>query len=387
MAYDAGTGKRSHFQRERRRTGHQESGINFPACYDSAMAKTPPARVKSAPKPTINDIARLSGVSKKTVSRVINNSPLLNDETRERVAQVIRETGYVPNPQARALALGRNFLIGLIHDNPNAQMILNMQQGILEALRDTDFELVVRPVDRGSATMLDDVRSFLERQRLFGVVILPPISENNQLADLCKEIGCRYVRMGSAVLDDADHMVASNDRDAVAEAMRYLISQGHTRIGLVAGPHGFRSARERREGFELALAEAGIKLPRSLVADGQYTFESGISATDSLLDLSPRPTAIFACNDEMAAGVLFAARERGLSVPDDLSIVGFDDTPIAARVWPPLTTVRWPIVAMGRSAALKLISGTIAHAEEVTEPSLFISTLIRRGSVTPPRKS
>jgi LacI family transcriptional regulator len=364
-----------------------ESGGIFLACYDSAMAKNPPVRGKSAPKPTINDIARLSGVSKKTVSRVINNSPLLNDETRERVEQVIRETGYVPNPQARALALGRNFLIGLIHDNPNAQMILNMQQGILEALRDTDFELVVRPVDRGSATMLDDVRSFLERQRLFGVVILPPISENNQLADLCKQIGCRYVRMGSAVLDDADHMVASNDRDAVAEAMRYLISQGHTRIGLVAGPHGFRSARERREGFEMALAEAGIKLPRSLVADGQYTFESGISATDSLLDLSPRPTAIFACNDEMAAGVLFAARERGLSVPDDLSIIGFDDTPIAARVWPPLTTVRWPIVAMGRSAALKLISGTIAHAEEVTEPSLFISTLIRRGSVAPPRKT
>jgi LacI family transcriptional regulator len=349
-----------------------------------AMVNAKKKRDSAGPKPTINDIARLSGVSKKTVSRVINRSPLLNDETRERVEAVIRETGYVPNPQARALALGRNFLIGLIHDNPNAQMILNMQQGILEALRDTDFELVVRPVDRGSATMLDDVRSFLTRQRLYGVVILPPISENNQLASLCDDIGCRYVRMGSAVLDDPEHMVASNDRDAVAEAIRYLIAQGHTRIGLVAGPHGFRSARERREGFELALSEAGIKLPRSLVADGHYTFESGIAAADSLLDLTPRPTAIFASNDEMAAGVLYAARERGLAVPDDLSIVGFDDTPIAARVWPPLTTVRWPIVAMGRSAALKLISGTIAHAGEVMEPSMFVSTLIRRGSVAPP---
>lgn len=336
-------------------------------------------------KPTINDIARLAGVSKKTVSRVINRSPLLHEETRERVETVIRETGYVPNPQARALALGRNFLIGLIHDNPNAQMILNMQQGILEALHGTDFELLVRPVDRGSATMLDDVRSFLVRQRLYGVIILPPISENNHLARLCDDIGCRYVRMGSAILDDSDHMVASNDRDAVAEATRYLIQQGHKRIGLVAGPHGFRSARERREGFESALAEAGIKLPRSLVADGQYTFESGIAATYSLLDLSPRPTAIFACNDEMAAGVLYAARERGLGVPQDLSIVGFDDTPIAARVWPPLTTVRWPIIAMGRSAALKLISGVIAHPNEVQEPSTFISTLIRRGSVAPPK--
>ena len=126
-----------------------------PACYDARMVKPPKPRNPATPKHTISDIARLAGVSKKTVSRVINRSPLLHDDTRERVEAVIRETGYVPNPQARALALGRNFLIGLIHDNPNAQMILNMQQGILEALRDTDFELVVRPVDRGSATMLD----------------------------------------------------------------------------------------------------------------------------------------------------------------------------------------------------------------------------------------
>ena len=133
-------------------------------------------------KPTINDVARLAGVSKKTVSRVINRSPLLNEETRERVEKVIRELGYVPNPQARALALRRNFLIGLIHDNPNAQMVLNMQQGILEALQGTEFEMVVRPVDRNSSMMLDDVRLFLERQRLFGVVILPPISENDALA-------------------------------------------------------------------------------------------------------------------------------------------------------------------------------------------------------------
>lgn len=336
-------------------------------------------------KPTINDIARLAGVSKKTVSRVINRSPLLNEETREKVEAVIRETGYVPNPQARALALGRNFLIGIIHDNPNAQMILNMQQGILEALRDTEFEMVVRPVDRGSATMMDDVRSFITRQRLYGIVILPPISENDELAKLCEELGCRYVRMGSAKLDDELHMVASNDRDAVAEATRYLVEQGHRRIGLVAGPHGFRSARERREGFEKALEEAGIKLPRSLVADGQYTFESGITATESLLDQSPRPTAIFASNDEMAAGALYAARVRGIAVPEDLSIVGFDDTPIASRVWPPLTTVRWPITAMGRSAALKLIGGMDGE-EDAPEPSTFLSTLIRRGSVAPPKK-
>jgi LacI family transcriptional regulator len=332
--------------------------------------------------PTINDVARIAGVSKKTVSRVINRSPLLSDDTRKHVEGVIANLGYVPNPQARALALRRNFLIGLIHDNPNAQMVMNVQQGILESLHGTEFELVVRPIDRGSATMLDDVRNFLERQRLFGVVLLPPVSENDQLARLCNDIGCRYVRMGSAELDDPAHMVASNDSEAVTAAVDYLIDQGHKRIGLVLGPHGFRSARERRMGFEQALTSAKITLPRSMIAEGNYTFESGVMAADRLLDLMPRPTAIFACNDEMAAGVLHAARQRGIDVPRDLSIIGFDDTPIAAHIWPPLTTVRWPIISMARSAALKL---TADGDEMVEEPSMFRSTLIRRGSVAPPR--
>lgn len=339
--------------------------------------------MKSTGQPTINDVARIAGVSKKTVSRVINRSPLLNDDTRKRVEEVIGGLGYIPNPQARALALRRNFLIGLVHDNPNAQMVMNVQQGILEALHDTEFELVVRPLDRGSATMLSDLRHFLERQRLFGVVLLPPISENDSIAQLCAEIGCRYVRMGSAPLDDNDHMVASNDCEAVRAATEYLIQQGHRRIGLIAGPHGFRSARERRLGFEAALGNAGIALPRSMIADGNYTFESGLTAAERLLDLMPRPTAIFSCNDEMAAGVMHAARQRGLDIPKDLSIVGFDDTPVAAHVWPPLTTVRWPIASMARSAALKLTAG-LDGEPIVEEPSLFLSTLIRRASVAAP---
>ncbi|HVJ70278.1 MAG TPA: LacI family DNA-binding transcriptional regulator [Sphingomicrobium sp.] len=335
-------------------------------------------------QPTINDVARLAEVSKKTVSRVINRSPLLNEETRERVEKVIRDLGYVPNPQARALALRRNFLVGLIHDNPNAQMVLNMQQGILEALNGTDFEMLIRPVDRTSPMMLEDVRKFLERQRLFGVVILPPISENDALAELCDELKCRYVRIGSAQLDNIDHMVASNDREVVREATEHLILQGHKLIALVEGPDGFRSAQERRLGFEDALRSAGIPLPRSLIARGNYTFETGVTAANRLFDLSPRPTAIFASNDEMAAGVVFAARERGIIVPDDLSIIGFDDTPIAAHIWPPLTTVRWPIVSMARAAARKLVGDMVGGEAAEPQPSVLPSMLVKRSSVAPP---
>ena len=330
-------------------------------------------------KPTINDVARLAGVSKKTVSRVINRSPLLNAQTREKVEAVIADLGYVPNPQARALALRRNFLIGLIHDNPNAQMVLGVQEGILSAIRDTEFALVVRPVNRRSPEMLDDVRAFLDQQRLFGVLLLPPISENDALAALCDELGVSYVRMGSVRLDEDVHMVASNDREAVAKAVGYLVGQGHRRIGFVAGPEGFRSAAERALGYRDALDSAGVAIDETIMAEGNYTFETGIAAGEKLLAASPRPSAIFASNDEMAAGVLHAARSIGMSVPEDLSIIGFDDTAIAAHIWPPLTTVRWPIQAMARAAAIKLIDPVEAR----DQPSHFLSDLIERASVAP----
>ena len=339
--------------------------------YDKPMSKG---------QPTINDVARVAGVSKKTVSRVINASPLLRTDTREKVARVIAELGYVPNPQARALALRRNFLIGLLHDNPNAQTVLNVQEGILDVIRDTDFALVVRPVDRHSPTLVDDCRRFIERQRLYGVLFLPPISENDDLAQMCAQLGCGYVRMGSAQLDDPAHAVGSNDREAVAGAVDHLVAQGHRRIGLILGPVGFRSAHERATGFREAMARHGLAVPDELVAQGSYRFPSGVAAAEALLDLHDRPTAIFCSNDEMAAGALHTARARGLQVPDDLSLVGFDDAPIAAHIWPPMSTVRWPIRPMARAAALKLIRPDIAGEE----PSRFPADLVTRASVAQP---
>ncbi|WP_086606773.1 LacI family DNA-binding transcriptional regulator [Erythrobacter donghaensis] len=335
----------------------------------------------SAKTPTINDVARLAGVSKKTVSRVINRSALLSDETRSRVEAVIAELGYVPNPQARALALRRNFLLGLIHDNPNAQTVLNFQEGVMGAIRDTEFALAVRPVDRHSPTMMDDIRRFLEQQRLYGVLILPPISENDALAQLCREMGCGYVRMGSAMLDDGDHMVASNDREMVTQAVDHLVELGHHRIALIEGPTGFRSALERREGFLAAMAAHGLPVPAAARAQGTYRFESGLTAAGTLLDAAERPTAIFASNDEMASGAFHAARQRDLRVPDDLSIIGFDDSPIAAHIWPPMTTVGWPVREMGRAAALKLIAPGTPEAQE----SRFLARLVKRQSVAPPK--
>lgn len=336
---------------------------------------------KNDGKPTINDVARLSGVSKKTVSRVINQSPLLNDATRQKVKAVIAELGYVPNPQARALALRRNFVLGMIYDNPNAQMVLNFQEGVLDAIRGSEFALLIHPVDRHSPRLFDDIRRFIEQQRLYGVIILPPLSENDQFAALFDELGCNYVRMGSAELDDAAHLVQSNDHDAVRQAVEVLIAQGHRRIGLVEGPEGFRSALERKLGWRAAMEAHGLPCGEELVARGNYTFETGKAAAERLLDLPDRPSAIFASNDVMAAGVVHVARERGMDVPHDLSVVGFDDTAIAATIWPPLTTVRWPIRTMARSAAMKLIHPETADKEQ----SLFPTEFVPRASTAPPK--
>ena len=335
-------------------------------------------------QPTINDVAALAGVSKKTVSRVINRSEFISDKTRDAVRKAIETLGFVPNPQARALAFRRNFLIALLHDNPNAQTVLNFQRGVLDAIRDSDLALLVRPVDRTSDAMLDDVRTFLEKQRPIGALLLPPISENDDLAALCETLGVRYVRIGSAPLDDAKHCISSNDREVVAEAVRRLIALGHRRIGFVRGPVGFRSAAEREQGFLEALAEAGLELPAELNAPGNYRHAAGIEAGEALLSLAAPPTAIFCSNDEMAAGVMSVAHSKGVKVPEQLSIIGFDDSPTATHIWPALSTVRWPIHEMGIRAAQTLVPDFLAPGTKVAEGAVLASTFVERQSVAPP---
>ncbi len=339
-------------------------------------------------QPTINDVAALAGVSKKTVSRVINRSEFLTEKTRKAVEQAIETLGFVPNPQARALAFRRNFLIALLHDNPNAQTVLNFQQGVLDAIKDSDLALLVRPVDRGSDRMLDDVRTFLEKQRPIGALLLPPISENDELAALCEDLGVRYVRVGSAPLDDAKHCVSSNDREVVAEAVRALVALGHRHIGFVRGPVGFRSAAEREKGFMEALAEAGLDLPAAYNAPGNYRYTAGIEAGEALLSLSEPPTAIFCSNDEMAAGVMSVAHAKRIEVPGALSIIGFDDSPTATHIWPALSTVRWPIREMGVRAAKTLVPDFLPGGSKVDESDSGVlnSTFIQRQSVAAPNR-
>jgi len=329
----------------------RKAETDFKAAARSWFENNPDGR-----KPTMSDVARLAGVSKKTVSRVVNDSPQVNDATRAGIKELIRDIGYRPDPQARGLAFRRSFLVGMIYDNPTPQYVVNVQLGILDSLKGTDFELVVHPCNRQSDTFIEDARKFVELQKLYGVVLTPSVSEDERLAEALREIGCAYVRVASVALDMERRMIVTNDRLGGREAARHLASLGHSRIAVIAGRRSFRSAYERQSGFEDGLMEFGIRLPTDYVLQGDYTFESGLARGADLLDLDPPPTAAFAANDEMAAGVLQALHVAGLKAPEDLSIVGFDDFETATRIWPRLTTVHTPARKIGRLAAQSLLA-------------------------------
>jgi LacI family transcriptional regulator len=350
-----------------------------------ARAARPRHRARDKAKVTINDIARLANVSKKTVSRVINDSPLVRDETRQKVKLIISEHGFAPDPQARALAFRRSFLIALIYDNPSPQYVVNMQRGILDTLEGTSFQLIVRPCDRGDPQFLANMRSFIEQQNLFGAILPPSVSEDQALADILTGAGCPYVRIASVVLDEPRSMIKTHDSEGAAAAARHIATLGHERIAHIRGPSTFRSSHERLRGFEEGLAEFGLKLDPKLVLEGACTFESGVACAQQLLErpASARPTAVFAGNDEMAVGVYQAARRAGFEVPEDLSIVGFDDTPMASRIWPPLTTVRLPIRDMGKAAAALLVH---EHAESSSLVAFTPEIIVRQSTAPLARK-
>lgn len=340
-----------------------------------------PSRLPAGKAATINDIARLAGVSKKTVSRIINHSPLVRKDTREKVEALMREVGYSPDPLARGLAFRRSFLIGMVYDNPTAQYIVDMQYGALDGLRDSGFELVVHPCDSRAPGYIDGVRRFVQQQKLHGVMLVPRASEDQNLADMLAELDCRYTRIVPVGYEDNDgRMIVTHDRDGAVEAAEYLINLGHRDIALITGALTYRSAIERTEGFVDALARRGVEVPASRIIQASYTFESGVAAAEKLLAGKKRPTAIFCGNDEMAAGVYKVALRAGINIPRDLSVIGYDDSPLASRLWPSLTSVRRHTRDTGRIAATALIRSDLS-----TLPVASVRPhLIVRDSCQPP---
>ena len=305
--------------------------------------------------PTIFDVADLAGVSIRTVSRVINNSDKVNAQTRQNVEKIIDEINFTPNAQARGLAAKRSFLLGLIYDVPTL-FINDVQKGILSICADAGYDIVVHPCEFDSENLVADVQRFVKRSNVGGIIMLPPVSEIPELVEALDAMGVPHVRFAPDLSNKPWRLVVTNYGPAVTDMTDHLVELGHEKVGSISGPADSVSSHKRQQAFVDALARHDLELKESMIAEGAFTYESGVAAAKELLAGDDRPTAIFAANDEMAFGVMNVANSLGISIPMDLSLVGFDGTKFATFVIPSLSTIHRPSSAMARLGTQKLLA-------------------------------
>lgn len=331
-------------------------------------------------KTTITDVAKQAGVSIKTVSRVLNNEPNVAKTTRERVLQAAEELQYQPNLAARGLASSRSYLIALLYDNPSPNYIIQIQLGAIESCRGHGYHLLLEPMTREQASGPDAPR-LLSRLSVDGVILTPPLSDCMPLRDEMQALGIPYVVVAPGEAGGAP-TVHMDDVKAATDMATYLIDQGHRDIGFIIGHQDHLSSHKRYDGFAAALAAKGLSLRDDRVVQGDFTFRSGVRAAETLLgDANHRPTAIFASNDDMAAGVLSIAGRLGIHVPNELSVCGFDNTAIAQIIWPQLTTVAQPIRQMGLKAAEILLDRV--KTDEPVIHTLDFEIIVRESTGAP----
>lgn len=330
---------------------------------------------------TINDVARHAGVSKRTVSRVLNESSNVNEVTRQRILEVIKELDYSPSAMAQGLASRRSYLIGMLFDDPNAGVIHSIQKGALKACAQHGYALVVKPIDFRSENLIDEVIKFVRRSKLEGLIILPPISNNDELAKALVQNNIGYVRIGAKIIDEPSRMLISQDRLAMQQVVDTFVQAGRKDIAIILGPQERLASSERLEGLKLALAQHGLALPARYVVRGDFTYESGYQCADALFDLDLPPNAVFASNDQMAVGLIHKAQDRGVKVPEDLMVIGYDNDPMSSRLRPSLSTLARPNELMAESAALRLIQNTSSdQAQSGLQFEGFLPVLIHRQS-------
>jgi LacI family transcriptional regulator len=337
-------------------------------------------QIYAMPNITMQMIAEMTGVSLKTVSRVVNKESGVSQAPREKVETVIRQVDFQPNPSARGLAAARSFLIALLYDNPSTAYIIGLQDGALAACREHNFGLLIDPCNHMDEDLVNDVRSLARRSRVDGLLLSPPLCDMEELLDMLDERGLKYVRISPLDRNDRSPFVYADEFEAAYKMTEYLVSQGHIRIGFVTG-HPHRSGTEMRlDGYTSAMTDNALEVDPGLVIPGDYTFESGEAAARKLLRMEDRPTAIFASNDYMAAGVLKVANQMKLRIPYDLSVAGYDDAPLAQRMWPRLTTVRHPVAQVCSEATELLISYLNGETPEFDADTIHSELVIREST-------
>jgi LacI family transcriptional regulator len=330
---------------------------------------------------TIYDVAARAGVSIKTVSRVMNDGPNVSPATRERVLAAAEALGYHPNLSARSLAGSKSYLIAVFADASltidhwkaeRGAYFARIQLGATVECRKAGYHLMIELIDADDAKVRQEVRSLLASLKPDGVILTPPSSDNEGVLELLQAAKVPFVRLAAESRLPGGLRLRSRDNLAAVGMTEHLIGLGHRRIGFISGDPRYGSSRSRREGFVSAMRAHGLEVVDEWIRTGDFTFQSGLAAGRALMALSDRPTAVFASSDDMALGCMAAAAEAGVSVPDELSLAGFDASAAAQFSRPTLTTIRQPLTEMASYAAQALISGAVdPSCDEDAAPDLL----------------
>lgn len=329
--------------------------------------------------PTIAEVAELAGVSTMTVSNVLNNRPVVHADTRDAVLKAVKALNYTPNSAARALASAATLRIGLVHSDTESALLSAILMGSLKAASRLGAQLVINSYD--PADPVGGVEAFL-KSGLDGLLLPPPICEMVSAAGIPERYETAMIALAPG--GDLRNMdcVRIDDEQAAYEITRILLEKGHRRIGFVTLP-GALVAVSRLRGYLRALGEQSVIPDMSLVWEARPTFNAGLDLAQRVLIGNRRVTAVIAGNDDMAAAFVNVALRNNLSVPGDISIIGFDDTPIAVKIWPALTTVRQPLALIAEEATERLVRVLREEGGKsaAVETSYVDFTVIERNSV------
>ncbi len=331
--------------------------------------------MKSDQRLTIHDIAERAQVSISTVSRVLNNTAPVADETRDKVLRIIQEVGYRPNLFARGLAGGQSKTIGVLTQLIGSPFYDVILRGILKGIDGSGYSPLFADGSWDAEKDRIALNMFVER-KVDGLILLSVHASDEEVVEIASKIPT--IILGRKIPALKSRCVPFDDFNAARKATRYLIDAGHRRIAHITGLKNHEDAIERREGYLTALKEAEIEVDPDLIVEGDFTEPSGVMAVEMLLMRGRSFSAIFAANDQMAFGARLALYRRGIRVPEDVSIVGFDDQAPSAYMVPPLTSIRRTPLEIGEAAGRALVD--LMQGKSIVLPE-FPSTLMIRESV------
>ncbi|MEP0391788.1 MAG: LacI family DNA-binding transcriptional regulator [Erythrobacter sp.] len=343
--------------------------------------------MKSGGSAKMKDVAELAGVSIKTVSRVLNNEPHVQDKLRRKVKEAVERLNYVPSQSARSLRGNRSYDINLISHSRNSPYINSIQFGAVIACQKLGYQLSISLFEELNGKPIDAIRAAFEALMLHrkpdAVMLVAPYAGNEKIDYVLQELGIPVVRIGPVDISHRGVLVEIDDHKASIELTQHLIGLGHKRVGFVRGIEDQRATHVRYSGFCVAMDAAGLSVEESLVRKGEFDFESGFEAGEYFIGLEAPPTAVFCSNDDMAAGVVSACTVSGVKVPEEMSVVGFDDADVATRMRPLLTTIRQPLDELGALAVRELIAQLNTNGKAEPKRIVLGHEFIERDTTAP----